>query len=107
LTGTGLAINATQGSPFNGNVATFDDQNLANVAGDFSATIDWGDGVITAGTLSGGPATFTVAGSHTYAKAGLFPVTVTMSDVDDDGSGQAIATATANTNANVAANGNG
>lgn len=89
LTGTGLAITAHQGSPFSGPVATFSDAFTVNTAADFTATIAWGDGVITAGTVSGTAGGYTVSGSHTYAAAGTFPVSVTLTD---DAPGTATAT---------------
>ena len=49
---------------------------------DFSATINWGDGTITAGLVSGnngGP--YTVSGSHTYATTGYFTITTSIKDV--------------------------
>jgi len=90
LVGTGLAITATQGVAFTGAVASFTDTDAANVPGDFTATINWGDTTTTAGIVSGGSGTFLVSGSHTYAGAGTFPVTVTLSD---DAPGTATATA--------------
>lgn len=90
LVGTGLAITATQGVAFAGSVASFTDTDAANVPGDFTATINWGDTTTTAGVVSGGSGTFLVSGSHTYAGAGTFPVTVTLSD---DAPGTATATA--------------
>ena len=45
-------------------------------AGDFAASIDWGDTVTTAGTIvasEGGG--FDVTGSHTYAHAGSKAIT--------------------------------
>jgi hypothetical protein len=90
LTGTGLAIAAIQGNPFNGAVANFSDTFAGNVASDFTATINWGDGATTAGTISGSGASFTVSGSHTYSNVGSFTLTVTMSD---DAPGTATATA--------------
>ena len=53
-----------------------------------SATIDWGDGTITPGTIAGGQ----VTGSHSYAAGGIYTVTVTLTD--DDG-GSAVSTTTA------------
>jgi PKD repeat protein len=90
------------GSPFNGVVATFTDANTANVAGDFTATIDWGDGTTTAGIVSGGAGSFTVSGSHTYASAGSYPVTVTLTD-DAPGTATATVTSTANVAAPIIA----
>jgi hypothetical protein len=65
---------------FNGRVANLVDANPIGTLSDFSATIDWGDGSTSAGTLSGtGP--FTVAGTHTYGTTGLFTVTTSIKDV--------------------------
>jgi hypothetical protein len=51
------------------------------VAGDFSATITWGDGVTSAATIKAAPSGFLVNGSHTFASAGQLPVVVHVSDV--------------------------
>ncbi len=79
---------------FSGTVATFDDTYTANVPGDFVATIDWGDGTTTAGTVSGGSGTFTVSGTHAYASSGQDTVTVRLAD-DAPGTASATATSTA------------
>ena len=42
--------------------------------GDFTATINWGDGTTTAGTVIGSNGSFTVAGGHTYADEGSDPL---------------------------------
>jgi hexosaminidase len=54
--------------------------------GDVTATIDWGDGTTSAGTVTGTPATTTtidslyaVSGAHRYAHAGVYHATVTAS----------------------------
>jgi hypothetical protein len=61
-------------------VAKFTDSNTANVVGDFTVSIDWGDGTTTAGTLTGSNGVFTVTGSHTYAAAGQYTITTFMGD---------------------------
>ena len=61
--------------------ATFVDGDCFEVN---TATIDWGDGNITAGTVD--QVLDTVAGSHTYADDGTYTVIVTVSD-DDGASG--------------------
>ena len=76
---------------FTGPVASFTDANTAGTAGDFFATIAWGDGTISAGTVTDVDGAITVAGSHTFATTGELPVTVTLSD---DTPGAATATAT-------------
>jgi hypothetical protein len=76
---------------FSGTVATFSDSDSFNVAGDFAATIDWGDGTTTNGTVSGANGTLTVNGSHTYTQTALETVKVKLTD---DAPGTATATAT-------------
>jgi cyanophycinase-like exopeptidase len=56
---------------------------------DYTATIAWGDGSTTDGTLAGANGSFTVSGDHTYAEAGSYVVSVAVTD----GSG-AVTTAT-------------
>ncbi|HVX11746.1 MAG TPA: TIGR03118 family protein [Pirellulales bacterium] len=88
LTGAGDNLAATLGVAFNGGVASFTDANPNATLADFAATIDWGDGITTAGVVTAGPgAVFDVAGSHTYAASGLEAVTVT---INDEGGSQAI-----------------
>jgi hypothetical protein len=74
-------------------VATFTDSITANVASDFTANIDWGDGVTTVGTISGSNGSFTVTGSHTYAQGGQNTVSVVVFD-DAPGTASALATST-------------
>jgi hypothetical protein len=85
ITATGTTSSATEGVTFTGMVATFTDPDPASTAGEYSATIDWGDATPpTPGTISGptgGP--FTVSGTHTYAEQGTYSVTVTITDVDN------------------------
>lgn len=77
--------------------ANFTDTDISNVAGDFSATINWGDGTpVTLGTVTDVGGLITVSGSHAYAAAGQFPVTVTLAD-----NTPGTALATAHTTANV------
>jgi hypothetical protein len=96
---TPTTIAATDGTSFSGPVATFSDSYTGAVASDFTATIDWGDGQKSTGTVSGSGGNFTVSGSHTYqSPPGQYPVTVTLSD-DSPGT----ATATAGSTANVSA----
>ncbi|HEY2019364.1 MAG TPA: hypothetical protein VGH38_37910, partial [Bryobacteraceae bacterium] len=81
ITGTAQNFSFVVGTALtNQAVATFTDSNAGAVAGDFLATINWGDGTTSAGTITGGP-TFTVAGTHTYAAGGTFTVAVTINDV--------------------------
>lgn len=90
---TSLLGGGTDNAPVSGTVATFTDANPAAAAADFTASIAWGDGSTSAGTVSGsagGP--FSVAGSHSYAEDGTYPISVT---ITDDGGSRAAATSTA------------
>ena len=99
LSGTLVVFTTTQGRSFNGTVAQFTDTDTVSTAGDFSATINWGDGTTTAGIVSGGGGTFQVNGTHTYANYGTFPVVVTLSD-DAPGTATASVTSTGNVASN-------
>ncbi|HQU42470.1 MAG: TIGR03118 family protein [Planctomycetia bacterium 21-64-5] len=77
----------------NADVAAFLDTGGADPLSNYSATIDWGDGSTSAGTIDGGitatPAIanavggyFSVAGSHTYTATGDYTFAVTISDTD-------------------------
>jgi len=68
----------------NAPVATFTDTNPTGKLSDFTATITWGDGVTSTGTVTqpGGVGTsFVVAGSHTYGVPGPETITVTVRDI--------------------------
>jgi hypothetical protein len=77
---------------FRGPVASFTDANTTAPVGDFTATIDWGDGTPPSiGTISqpGGVGTaFVVSGAHTYADSGVnggtgsYLIQVLIQDVD-------------------------
>ena len=84
----------TAGNPFSGALASFQDPNdnatpaVANrlaVPADsprdtFTATVDWGDGVSTAGQVTDSNGTYYVSGNHTYSVPGTFIVTVVITD---------------------------
>jgi hypothetical protein len=83
VTVTVTAINAVEGNQFSGTVATVTDPNTYEPASQYTATINWGDGSTTSGSVSGptgGP--FTVSGSHAYAEEGAYQVKVTVQNVD-------------------------
>jgi hypothetical protein len=100
LTATGRVFTATENAQFSGTtVASFTDANPNAAIGDFTATIDWGDGRTSTAPgpdtfLIGVGGTFSVGGSHTYTDEKIYPVKVTISDVGG-------ATATASSTANV------
>lgn len=94
LSGSPVTFHAQAGVAVTTTVATFTDALSAAVPGDFTATIDWGDGTVSAGTIAGGAGSFQVSGTHTYAATGNFSVTVTLSD-DAPGTATAATVSTA------------
>jgi hypothetical protein len=80
LSATGILFDATAGSTFSGQVATASDADPNGTASDYSATIDWGDGSTTPGTVTPGPGGFQVSGTHNYARGGTYPTTVSIAD---------------------------
>jgi len=89
LTATGRRLHVRLGQPFSLVVASFTDPDNTSVAGNFTVSIDWGDGTSSPGTVSGGSGKFNVSGNHAYKKVGGWNVTVNILD-----SGGASATAT-------------
>ena len=53
-----------------GTVGTFTDTNPSGTASDFIATIDWGDGTLSLGTIIASPGQVSISGTHTYAEEG-------------------------------------
>ena len=84
---TGLPVAATESQSFSGMVATFIDTDSALMATDFTAIINWGDGTSASGAITASGAAdnhFIIRGSHTYATAGTYIVTVTVHDAVND-----------------------
>src|SRR6202035_5347098 len=76
----------TEAGAFNGVVADVTDSRAAT-AGELTASIAWGDGATTVGTVAGsGP--YTVSGmNHVYTDEGAFAVKVTVTDTVDQSVG--------------------
>jgi hypothetical protein len=79
----GFTFTGTEPAPVNGTVATFTDPDVFATAGEYSASIDWGDGTTSTGTIAGTSALFTVNGVHTYADEGSYSINVTITDTDN------------------------
>ena len=101
----GVTFATNPGQSFSGTVATFTDTDTLNVASDFTATINWGDGSRpTTGVIGDVAGAITVTGTHIYAATGQDTVMVTLSD---DAPGTATATATSTANVGPAATDSG
>ncbi|HUY31343.1 MAG TPA: putative Ig domain-containing protein, partial [Pirellulales bacterium] len=85
LSATAVPVVATEGTTFNGTVATFADANPAGATGDYTATIDWGDGspltTVSGSAFTSAGGVFSVPSSHLYSEDGSYTLTVTISDV--------------------------
>jgi len=73
------------GALFTAVVGTFRDPNPFAPAGDFSASVDWGDGTSSGGTVQPVPSCcsgvmFSISGTHVYASAGPFTVRTAIND---------------------------
>jgi hypothetical protein len=95
IAATGTSLTATAGAPFSGIVATFADASWSHAISNYVATITWGDGNSSPGTImatAGGG--FNVIGNDTYASPGSYAVSVQIVDATGH-------TATAGSTANV------
>jgi hypothetical protein len=80
---TGSPVTATEGLAFNGAVASFADADPTATAAEYTATITWGDGSSSDGTIQAGSGGFSVLGTHTYNEEGSYPIGVAITDVDN------------------------
>ena len=70
-----LSLTATEGQSFSGTVATFSG-NASQASG---ATITWGDGQTTSGTITdNGDGTYSISGTHTFADEGAYDLNVSV-----------------------------
>ena len=77
----GFKVTVLECQPFaNSAVATFTDPGGPEDLDDYGATIAWGDGHVSAGTISGPDSrgVFTVGGGNTFAEDGTYVFTVTL-----------------------------
>lgn len=74
-------ITTTTRSPSNLAVATFTHAGGVEPASAFKATINWGDGTTSTGTITLSGTTYTVRGSHRYARTGSHRITTTVTEV--------------------------
>jgi hypothetical protein len=89
-------IDAIPGEALNDVVLTsFTDPHvLDDPSGEYTATIEWGDGATDTGAVGGANGHFEVTGSHTYDRAGQYSTRVLIHDTDSDGKGTSLAVTT-------------
>jgi hypothetical protein len=80
LSPTGMAVTPVTGAPFSGVVATFTDADPAGAIPDYTATITWGNGTTSTGTIAANGPGFTVTGTSTYTADGTYAIAVTIKD---------------------------
>ena len=79
---TGRDVSEIAGQSFTVVVAHVDDANPGGSATDFSAQIAWGDGTTSAGSVtSAAGGGFEVTSTHTYATAGSYTISSSITDV--------------------------
>jgi len=100
LSAAAANFSATAGAPVSGTVATFTTPDQTDGAAAFTAVITWGDGSTSNGVITGSNGSFTVSGSHTYAAAASYAVSVQISNPNTQ-------SATANDTATVTSLGQG
>jgi hypothetical protein len=88
-------IATTEGVTFGGAIATFTDTNRSRPASAFTATLAWGDGTTSTGTVSGSSGSFSVTASHSYAEEGTYSWVVNVLESPDGYSASAGGTITA------------
>jgi hypothetical protein len=87
VTVTGRAVSGTEGAEVNTTVASGTSTAKSTIC--LRASIDWGDGTTSSGTIPAGGSNFTVRGRHTYQRAGTPDLVTTVHDVCNDVSGSA------------------
>ncbi len=82
-----VSVAPVQGQAFTGTVATFVDSDPGGLAGDYIATIKWGDGSTSIGTIQPDPSGtgFDVVGSHTYSRHGRVTLNITIQSANGAG----------------------
>jgi hypothetical protein len=94
VTVTGATLTGTEGTELNATVASGSTTSKTNAC--LRATIDWGDGTTTNGTIPAGGSSFTVRGRHSYAMAGHPDLVTTVRDICTQDSGSAHSQVTIN-----------
>jgi uncharacterized repeat protein (TIGR01451 family) len=74
---------STKNTSFSGQVATFTHASGVEPASAFVATINWGDGNTSTGTITQSGTSYVVTGSHSYRKHGNHTITTTVTETSN------------------------
>jgi hypothetical protein len=83
LSAQSVPITATEGTSTGSVlVATFTDTGSTGNPGDYTVSVNWGDGHISNGSVaSNGSGGFNITGSNTYGTAGQFPIAILITNI--------------------------
>jgi hypothetical protein len=81
VNGSSAPLQGTEGLALNGTLGSFTDTNPFGLASDFGATINWGDGTLSLGTIVSNAGQFQVLGSHVYDEEGAYTTSLNVADV--------------------------
>lgn len=87
LSVTNLAIAPVEGQVFSGPIAVVGDPNGPHTAGEYSATIEWGDGSTSSATIIVSGSAISIVGTHTYIQPGPTVLGVSVSNSGEPASG--------------------
>src|SRR5207302_714891 len=87
LTASAKTVSPTEGAAFSGVVASFIDADPNGIVADYSATITWGDGHSSAGTIAANASGCDVRGLNNSVEEGRYPVAVSILDTGGAGIG--------------------
>src|SRR5262249_56175288 len=93
ITVVGRIASPGKNTPFTGAVADFSNGDPNATANQFSAIIDWGDGNLSAGTITKSATGFSVSGSHAYSTMTTYNGKVTIYGPEDYATAQTSFTA--------------
>lgn len=99
------SLSGIEGTQASGTVATFTDPDASSTAGEYSASINWGDGSESAGTVNGGGGSFSVSANHTYGDENEYAVTVVITDSDNSSNAATVSSKASIADAGLSASG--
>ncbi len=91
---TNLAITPVEGQVFSGPLAVVADPNGLHTAGEYTGSIEWGDGSTSTATITVSGSAISIIGTHTYIQTGPTALKVSVANSGEPASGSAESTIT-------------